>query len=161
MATIVVEDGTGKTDANSYVSEAELSTYATDRGVTISGAASVLLIQAMDYIEQQPFQGEKHTETQALQWPRAWVVIDGFAVNSDEIPQLLKDCVCEAAIAIDGGTNPLANESRATKMEKVGDIAVEYTDTARNVTYLKALETKLTKLLRKGSGGMSAWVVRG
>lgn len=161
MATIVVEDGTGKTDANSYVSEAALSTYATDRGVTLSGTASVLLIHAMDYIEQQPFQGQKLTDAQALQWPRAWVVIDGYAVNSDTIPQLLKDCVCEAAIAIDGGNNPLGNEDRATKMERVGDIAVEYMDGTRDDVYLKALETKLKKLLVRGSGGVSAVAIRG
>ena len=37
MATIVVEDGTGtNAAANSYVSEADLTTYAADRGVTLT-----------------------------------------------------------------------------------------------------------------------------
>jgi len=161
MATIVVEDGTGLTNSNSYISEADFSTYATDRGVTISGTPAALLIQAMDYIEQQIFKGYKNTEAQALQWPRGNVTIDGYYIDTDEIPLLLKDALCEVAIGVDGGNNPLADEGRATKKEKVGDIEVEYMDGARNTTYLKAAESKLTKLLKAGSMGISARVIRG
>ena len=61
MATIVVEDGSGKTDSNSYIDEAGLTTYATDRGITLTAAddaaKAALLIQAMDYIEQKNFKG--------------------------------------------------------------------------------------------------------
>ena len=66
MATISVETGSGSSSSNSYVSEADLSTYATDRGVTVAGTASVLLIKAMDYIESQPFKGAKGSDAQAL-----------------------------------------------------------------------------------------------
>lgn len=158
MATIVVEDGTGLTNSNSYVSEAELATYVADRGVTISGTDTILLIQAMDYIEQQNFKGDKNTDAQALQWPRFNVYIDNYAVGSDEIPQLLKDAQMEAVIATDGGNNPLANEERATKREKVGEIEVEYMDSALNSTYLKAVDNKLTKLL-KYNGAMRSFRV--
>jgi hypothetical protein len=160
MATIVVEDGTGKTNSNSYVSEADFSTYATDRGVTIAGTAAVLLIQAMDYIESQMYKGYKYTEAQALQWPRGNVTIDGYYVAVTTIPQLLIDAQCEVAIGIDGGTNPLANATRSTKSEKVGDIAVEYMDGARDSTYLAAAESKLSKLLSGGSGGVNAVATR-
>ena len=161
MATIVVEDGSGKADSNSYVSEADLATYATDRGITLSGTEAVLLIQAMDYIESQPFKGYKYTAEQALQWPRGGVTIDGYYVDVDEIPQLLIDAQCEVAIGIDGGTNPLANVERATKSEKVDVIEVEYMDGARDAAYLAAAESKLSKLLKVGSGGMSAVAIRG
>lgn len=159
MATIVEEDGTGKANSNSYITEAELSTYATDRGVTLSGTAAVLIIQAMDYIEAQPFKGYKWTSAQALQWPRSYVIVDGYEVSTTVIPQLLKDAVAEVCIGIDGGVNPLANSARQTKREKVGEIEVEYADGARAEEYLKAAETKLKKLL-KGSG-LSASVYRG
>ena len=161
MATIVVEDGTGLTNSNSYISEADFSTYADDRGITLTGDTAILLITAMDYIEQQPFQGSKYTEAQALVWPRINVVVDGYTIDSDEIPTLLKDALCEVAIGVDGGNNPLLNEDRSTKREKVGDIEVEYMDGARNYTYLKAAENKLSKLLRAGSGGFSAVAIRG
>jgi len=161
MASIVVEDGTGKTDSNSYISEADLTTYATDRGVTLSGDTAVLLIHGMDYIESQEFQGDKYSEAQALQWPRAGVVLYGYDVDADHIPQLLKDALCEVAISIDGGDNPLASEEREAESEQVGDIAVTYTKGARNYTYLKAAETKLSRLLRNGSRGLSAVAIRG
>ena len=76
MATIVVEDGTGLASSNSYVSEADFATYAADRGVTITGTSAVLLIQAMDSIEEENFKGNKYTDAQALQWPRDGVYID-------------------------------------------------------------------------------------
>ena len=161
MATIVVEDDTGLTNSNSYISETDFETYASDRGITLTGDSNVLLIQGMDYIEQQPFKGYKNSDTQALQWPRGGVSIDGYYVGTDEIPTLLKDALCEQAIGIDGGNNPLSVEERATKREKVGDIEVEYMDGARNTTYLAAAENKLTKLLKSGSGGISTVAIRG
>lgn len=161
MAAIVVETGSGSASANSYVSEADFSTYATDRGVTIAGTDAVLLIQAMDYLEQQPFKGIKGSDAQALQWPRYGVFIDGYWIDTDEIPQLLIDAQCEIAIGIDGGNNPLANVDRETKREKVGEIEVEYMDGARDSVYLAAAESKLAKLLMNGSGGFSAKVIRG
>lgn len=161
MATITVETGTGSSTANSYISAADFETYATDRDITLTGDSAVLLITAMDYIEQQPFKGTKGTDAQALQWPRYGVFIDSYYVDSDEIPQLLKDALCEVAIGVDAGNNPLLTEDRATKKEKVGDIEVEYMDGARNATYLKAAENKLQKLLKAGSGGFSAVAIRG
>ena len=159
MATIVIEDGTGKTDSNSYASEPELTTYATDRGITISGTNAVLLIQAMDYIEQQSFKGNKGTDTQALQWPRWGVVVDSYYVSNDSIPDLLKEAQMEVALGIDAGNNPLASVSRETKREKVGEIEVEYMDRAYDSTHLKAVDNKLRKLLKHG--GMNAVVIRG
>lgn len=157
MATIVQEDGTGLANANSYATEAELSTYATDRGVTISGTAAVLLIQAMDYIEQMDFIGSKYSSTQALVWPRVDVVIDGYSVEYSTIPQLLKDAQMEVCVAIDGGNNPLSNVSRETIREKVGELEVEYKASALFQTYLRAVQFKLKKLLKSTSLG----VVRG
>ena len=161
MATIIVEDGTGLTNSNSYISEAALTTYATDRGVTISGTNAVLLIQAMDYIEQQNFKGVKGSDAQALQWPRYGVVVDGYPIDTTEVPQLLKDALAEVALGIDGGNNPMANIERLAKREQVGDISVEYMDGTYDQTYLKAAEMKLSKLLVSGRNGISAVTIRG
>jgi hypothetical protein len=147
MATIIVETGAGLTNSNSYVSEADLTTYATDRGITISGTAAVLIIQAMDYLESRQFLGTKSDIDQALQWPRFGVELDSYYVDSDEIPTLVKQAEMEICIAIDGGVDPLANQSRETKREKVGDLEVEYAVGARPDTYLTAAEAKLRKLL--------------
>ena len=113
--TIVVEDGTRVTGANSYVTEAELTAYAVARGITISGDPEELLIKAMDYIEELDFIGVKYQYDQALQWPRAYVMIDTYYIDQDEIPQQLKDALCEVAISIDTDEDPLANVERVKK----------------------------------------------
>lgn len=147
MATIVVETGAGLTNANSYVSEAELTTYASDRGITLTGTSSVLILKAMDYLESKLFIGSKTSIAQSLQWPRYGAEIDNYYVDSDSVPVLLKEAEMELCIAIDGGVNPLANQGRETLKEKVDSIAVEYKASSRAVTYLTAAETKMKKLL--------------
>ncbi len=147
MAAIIVEDGSGLANSNSYVSEADLGTYVTDRGVTLSGTPAILLIQAMDYIELQRYKGTKGTNDQALQWPRYGVFIDDYSVDSDTIPQLLIDALCEVTIGIDSGTNPLADSPRETIEEVVGDIEVKYKPSSLAHTYLTAANAKLRKLL--------------
>lgn len=149
---IIVEDGTGKADANSYISEAELTTYATDRGITITGTNSALLYQAMDYVEQQLFIGDKLTKAQALQWPRYNAFIDGYAVPTNEVPQLLKDAVAEAALAVDAGNNPLSPIERAVKREKLDSLEIEYMDNAASDTINLAVSNKLAKLIKSGGG---------
>lgn len=160
MATIVIEDGTGKTNSNSYASAAQLATYAADRGVTITGTDTELLIAAMDYIELQPFKGDKGTKEQALVWPRYNVWIDGFAIDFDEIPIQLIESQLEAALATDAGVNPMASVGRETKREKLDGLEVEYMDGARGTTFNTALENKLRKLLKTGTGGINAVAVR-
>ena len=161
MATIVIEDGSGLSNSNSYATEAELTAYADDRGQTTSSAEADLLIIAMDYIEQQPFKGTKNTKDQALQWPRYGAYIDGFPIDTDEIPQLLKDAQMEAALAVDAGNNPSGTVDRSTKREKLGDMEIEYTDGSRSEEFNRALEMKLSKLIKSGSAGISAVVIRG
>lgn len=156
MATIVVEDGTGKADSNSYVSEAELTTYATDRGVTLTGTASVLLVQAMDYIESLMFIGDKKTVEQALQWPRNNVYIDGYYIEPSTIPVLLKSGLMATCIAIDIGNDPLADVERATKSEKLDVMEVEYMDNAASETINRTINAALRKLIQ-GGGSMRVW----
>lgn len=158
MATIVIEDGSGVAGANSYVTEAELLAYAVDRDVTLSGTPSVLLIKAMDYLEQQNFKGEKNSNTQPLVWPRYGVWIDGFAIDSDTIPQLLKDAQIEAAISIDGSNDPLADIGREVKKQKLEGLEIEYMDGARQKTSNAKMDNKLRKLLK--GGGSAGMVIR-
>lgn len=149
---IIIEDGSNVTGANSYATEAQLATYATDRGVTVTGTAAVLLIKAMDALEAKNFIGSKANFDQALQWPRLGVQIDGYSIASDTIPDALVSAQIELALAIDGGTDPLANQTRQTTREKVGPIEIEYSSSARTTTYLAAAEAKLSGLVKKLTG---------
>ena len=89
--TTVVETGAIVSGANSYISDAGFETYATDHGVIVLGIAAELLLNAAIYVEQLPFIGDKQTKAQTMQWPRYNVYLDGFIIDTNEIPTLLKD----------------------------------------------------------------------
>lgn len=162
MATIIVEDGSIVTGANSYVSEAELVTYAADRGITLTGDTDELIIQSMDYIEGLEYIGVKSTQDQPLQWPRYNAVVDGYLIANDTIPNELKEGQMMTCISIDEGNDPLAVVTRATKKEKVDVLEVEYMDNASSSTVVKTINSKLRKLLASGgNSGIAFTVVRG
>lgn len=149
---ILVEDGSVVSGANSYATEAELTAYAADRAVTLTADTDVLLIKAMDFIEAQDYKGDKSTKGQPLQWPRDFVYIDGYAVDSDEIPELLKQAQMQTALSIDEGNDPLATIGRATKREKADVLEVEYMDNAASAPIIVSISRLLRKLLKSGSG---------
>ena len=116
--TLVVEDGSGKSDANSYVSVAEADSY-NEGHVSTSGwdalttgqkeAALVMAARTIDGSFQ--FKGFKTVQTQALQWPRDSVKdpdsddsvyprnlstrFNEFA--NDTVPQIVKNAAIEMA----------------------------------------------------------------
>ena len=152
--TITVETGAIVAGANSYVTELELTSYATDRSVTLSGGAESLLIKANDYLETLNFKGNRYTKEQSLSWPRSNVYIDGFSVDVDEIPSDLKTAQLALALEIDAGNDPLAPVERATKKEKVDVIEVEYMDGTRDSTYAPSYQRYINKLISGGTSGL-------
>lgn len=158
MVSIIVETGEIVPNANSYVSEAELTSYASDRGITLVGDADVLLIRAMDYIESLSYKGYKVSSIQPLQWPRRGVYIDGYYVPSDSIPKELKYALMQTAIAIDEGNDPLAVQTQAVKREKVDVIEVEYASGSSSSPVIKQINVALAKLLG-GNGSLGGNVI--
>lgn len=147
---LIVEDGSEVSGANSYVSVDNFIAWADARGVTYPALPELQqkILRAMDYIESLSFVGQKNTDTQALQWPRAYVTIDGYSVESDEIPPELKVAVYEATkIEIDGDSKLTASE-RETIKEKIGDIEVTYASSAGMKRQTPALTRALKKLVR-------------
>ena len=164
MATLIIEDGTGKTDSNSYVTVAEFQQFCTDRNITITstyGDESELLIQAMDYFEQQPFKGIKKTELQALQFPRSDLWIDSYLSDSNTIPKLVKDAQITIGVSIMQGSNPLSIIERATKREKVDVIEIEYMDSAAPDTINRSIGNIMSKLVTSSSMGNNFTSIRG
>lgn len=154
---IIVEDGSIVTGANSYVTTAELTNYGTARGVTLATDAEQLLIKAMDYIEALNYKGIKQLMTQPLQWPRVYVVIDGYYLNANTIPQQLKNGLMECAIAIDQNTDPLRNAPILVSREKVDVIEVEYSPGSPQYEVNRRIKNALWKLL--AAGGNSSNVI--
>ncbi len=147
MVAIIVEDGSIVDGANSYVTTAELQTYADNRNITLSGDLSELLIQAMDFIESLSFIGIKKTKEQDLQWPRCYVRIDGYCFSNDEIPQELKKAELAVAVSIDQGNGPLSVIERTTKSETVGPISVTYMDSSAATNIDRNIYVNLRKLI--------------
>lgn len=155
-----VEDGTGVDNANSYVAVADCDTYHSDRGnAAWTGSDAVkqaALIKATDYVEQtfgERWQGKQNDVPQALKWPRYSVIVDGIYLDSDEIPQRLKDAVCVLALeALTADLNPALARGGAIQSEKVDVIETVYMSGASARTVRPAVEGLLAPLFGAGSG---------
>ena len=98
---LIIEDGTGLANSQSYASASDLRAYAALRGVTVpadDASVEVLLIAAMDYLKQYDdlpngmrfwIGSGKANPDQALAWPRADVTKDGEAKLPTYMPKEL------------------------------------------------------------------------
>lgn len=152
MATIIV--GT-----NSYVTEAELQTYADDRGIVIQGAdLSVLLINAMDYIETRSYSGQKFDADQSLEFPRYYTAT--APDTAPDVPENIKNAEITAALLIDSGVDLFATIGRAVKREKVDVLEVEYMDNAADKPLYQKLNAYLSGYLASSNNGFQFSVTR-
>jgi hypothetical protein len=150
---IVVEDGTLVSGANSYITLAEFKAWADDRGITYGNDSllSQQLYRAHDYFETLRFRGLKADENQTMQWPRDQVLIDGYAVDSNEIPSEVKLSIYELIkIEIDGDSK-LAPSEREVTSEQIDSIKITYKDNAGMKRSTPALERALRKLVLPAS----------
>jgi len=161
---LVVEDGTGLSNSNSYVSVLFVTTYLTDRAnetawlllTTAQQEASV--IKATDYIDRKYnglWFGSQKASTQSLAWPRVNAEdIEGNIIASDSIPSQLEKAAAEAAIK--ASTEDLLPDlerggSIKSEKKKVGSIekSTEYFSGANTNKSFQAVDTALRGLFRK------------
>jgi len=136
----------------SYGNATDLTSYATARGVTLSGDADVLLTLAFDYLDSLEFIGEKAEEDQTKEWPRKEAYVDGVELDDSVIPQDIIDSQYAIAIAIDQGNDPAGKITPGIKGETVDVISVEYQDGVSNRTFDPRVFLKLKKYLAAGAG---------
>lgn len=151
VSAIVVEDGTGLADANSWVDRATTIQYALDQGVTLAddSTTDVLLYKARAYLETFRYVGERATTTQRLSWPRKNAEIEDVAFPSDEIPQQIIDAQMQLAIyAQSTDLAPVVTGAFVTR-EKVGPIETEYASSVRTngQPYFPLIDELLAPLL--------------
>lgn len=132
--SLITEDGTGKADAEAYISVADATTYFAARGVAAWAALASdtireqLLRKATEYMSQtfrQQWNGVRVYSTQALDWPRAGVCVDGYAVDSDVVPVEVQRACAELALKANTA-DLLADLEQAVIREKIGPIETEY-----------------------------------
>lgn len=163
---LVVENGTGLSNAESYVSVAGADTRMSNLGNTNWTTLTTVekeqaLRRATVYMAQayrERWAGNRHTTTQALDWPRNSVVVDGFVViESNVVPADVANACADLAFkAAAGDLN--ADIERAVIREKVGPLETEYSAHSPQTVRYRAIDMLLAPYLT--GGGAMARLVR-
>lgn len=171
--SLITEDGTGRSDSESYISVADADTYHSNIGN--AGWASLtttvkeqLLRKATNYMVQVyrlSWAGIRKNDTQSLDFPRYLVPkYDNGAMYSyydeNSVPKEVKDACCEFALKANSGS--LAPDlDRLTKREKVGVLEVEY-DNTKGLPYVqyRAMDNLLSPLLKPTTGSPATPLAR-
>lgn len=157
---LVIENGSLVTGATSYVTVDAARAFAVARAATLptpDGEVEALLIRAMDMLEsfRDRFKGSKvDPATQALQWPRMDVVIDGWEVPVTHIPQELKNAQCQLAIEANLTDLMPTGDGRDVIREKIDVLETEYAPGSGGVAqpYFPKVQALLAPLLKSGGG---------
>jgi hypothetical protein len=168
--TLIIEDGTVVTDANTYYSLASADDYFEKRGNTTwiayaNDTKTYALIKACQYMDTLTWNGVKSLSDQGLAWPRIGTVDeDGYAINSNEIHKRIKWAQAEIAyrFVLDTDVEPdIAAGSGAIKSEQVDVIRVEYF-ASRSVykTYTR-VNSLLDPFLKYGGSSCIIPLIRG
>ena len=105
--TLIVEDGTGKSDAESYVSVADCAAYADERGLSFAESpapdAEAALRRATAWLDGAyagRWPGDRlNGRSQSLQWPRSLAYDqDGLLIDDASVPAEVISATCEAAV---------------------------------------------------------------
>lgn len=156
--TIIVEDGTGMTNSESYAAVSFCDTYHANLGNVDWGAASVTvaakeaaLRKAVRYLDgNYRWGGLKLHWNQALQWPRYDAFQDGWLLPFNVIPQLLINATAEAArIALTCELSPAIDPVGGVQSEGVGPVRVTYYPRGN----VREVYTVLDDILRPLLGG--------
>lgn len=158
---LVVEDGTAKSDAESYLSVTDADTYWTEHGspATWTGADAVkeaALRYATQWIDDQwHWRGEVVSNTQALRWPRAGVADDeGRTIDSDTIPERLKQAVAQAAGAHLAGSGLATIQKHGIDRVKVDVVEVDFSGGSGQQEHYPLISLLLRGLYSYGGGAV-------
>jgi len=128
---LIIEDGTQVANSNSFVSDAEYTTYAALKGLTVGATAQLReidLLAGIDYLlgQEGSLQGYRVSSTQAMFFPRTDVSLYGWVIQSDSIPENIKNAQMETAAYSTSGALLSNTESTNTQSEKVDVLEVTY-----------------------------------
>jgi hypothetical protein len=160
--TIVVEDGSGKTDAVSYCSAADADAFHLARGNAAwadldPADKESALVRATDHMLEfyrGRWKGVRTNTTQALDWPRSGVIIDdGQEVEQDVVlPEVKNAC---AMLALKASAEDLAPDlDRETSREKIDVLEFEYRPGSQIKKY-RSVDALLSPLLIAGGASIS------
>lgn len=150
---IVAQTNDGLSTANSYVTTAELSEYALQRGIVLASAdLESLLFKSMDYIESKQYKGELFRADQSTAFP-----IYGIG-----IPRAIKQAQLMLAVQADSADLIPSVLPNGIKKEVVDVISVEYFEPVSNgLTVFTVIDDLLKPYLAGISVGVNFKVFRG
>ena len=172
MLTLVKEDGTGRSDANSYASVADADAYHEGHlyatawtGASASDKEKALVMATRLIDGQFQFAGVRAVGGQALQWPRvscldpdaANDLISGRYVRSNVVPKGVSDATCEMARELLVADRTAAPAGEGLKYENIGTTQTGYDkgDTRPVISHVaQALLAKYGSLLKSKSGAV-------
>jgi hypothetical protein len=162
---LVVENGTGLANAESYISVANADARHSAFGNTAWAAISTTALkesylrQATAYMVQayrERWSGIRINATQALDWPRAQVVVDGYSIDSDAVPADIANACAD--LALKAASAALAPDlERAVVRKKIGPLETEYSPHSPQAKRYRAIDMALAPYL-KGSSAMAMLV---
>ena len=148
---LVVEDGTGKADADSFISLIGARALAEKYGITLptnDTAAEVVLRQGCQYVvlQEKCFNGGRLTTRQALPWPRTGATnAYGVEYADGDMPVQLGYSQVYAAAEYAAGKDVRASDDglSVAGKEVTGAVAVSYFNngkTGKAITITKSLD---------------------
>lgn len=151
-------------EADAYFAGRQTSAWAAD--ITAKELALRAAATYLDNAYKGRWKGQRATELQTRSWPRYDAVdADGYVISWTAIPLNLKRAQFEAAKLLAAGTVLEATVARTVKSERIGSIAVEYSDGAAQTAQYPQITNYLSDLVIGGAatGGSigSSLVVRG
>jgi len=128
---LIIEDGSGIADAESYATTEQLADYAAKFGVTIPEdmlAQEALLRRSALVMNGMKWKGRRAHEEQALAWPREGVQVDGAYKRNNYIPREIfyGQLALATEIHKDDLTPPETRQGAVIRKRVEGAVEVEY-----------------------------------
>lgn len=152
---LIIEDGTGVDNANSYISVAEARSFASLRSLILpanDSAVEVLIVKAFDYLESLDYKGNHANPPQSAEFPRRDLYLQGVLFAENEIPNKLKQAQSQLTFeAVNTDLQPTGNGKEVIK-EKVDVVEVQYSEKGINVARptFTTVNSFLKDLLKSG-----------
>ncbi len=157
---LTVEDGSGVTDADSYVSLDEADQYLEDKceaqewaNTEVEEKEEILRFASMFLDGSYSWKGSRSVEQQGLSWPRKEVRVDGITLSSTKVPDRIKKAVFE--LALKTAKAPILEDvdSAPIKKESFGPFSIEYGSTENGGQKKFAMVDFLVSPYVQGGGG--------
>ena len=166
--TLIVEDGSSKTDSNTYLSLADTEEYFDGRlnkgawANTNEAEKKAAKVQATRILDSYvKWYGYKTDVDQARQWPQLGASSEEYIIDSDEIPTEIKDAECELSLVlISQDTQKVSDTAGLKSISVAGTVNIDI-DKSDRINEIPSHVWKLISHLGQKKGGANVLLQRG